>query len=79
ISCPAANQPYGDFDPYDSPLACASQLQAAGVKFALANPDSAGIANLPNSAGVLCAFGLSPKDALRAITLSPAEIFGVAD
>lgn len=78
-SCPAANEAYGEFDPYDTPLACASVLQDAGVKFALSNPDSASIGNLANGAGMLCAFGLSQKDALRAITLSPAEIFGVSD
>ena len=78
-SCPGANQAYGEFDPYDSPLASASVLQEAGVKFALSGNDSAGIANLANSAGMLCAFGLSQKDALRTITLSPAEIFGVSD
>jgi imidazolonepropionase-like amidohydrolase len=34
---------------------------------------------LPYHAATAIGFGLSPEDALRAITLSPAEIFGVAN
>ena len=35
--------------------------------------------NLPYHAATAAAYGLTPDEAIRAITLSPAEIFGVAD
>jgi imidazolonepropionase-like amidohydrolase len=72
--------PSREDDPYDANYSAASKLSAAGVRFAITsgepNPD---VRNLPYVAGMAAAFGLSPQDALRAVTLSPAEIFGVAD
>lgn len=68
--------------PYDSAYALPGQLQAAGVQFAIAGDGRFGastVRNLPNHAAAAVAFGLSEADALRAITLTPAEIFGVAD
>jgi imidazolonepropionase-like amidohydrolase len=35
--------------------------------------------NLPYEAGAAAAFGLPPEEALKAVTLYPAQIFGVAD
>lgn len=78
-SCPAANQPYGDLDPYDASLVAPSLMAKAGIRFALQVGDSSGIQNLPWAAGMLCANGLSPSSALRSVTLSAAEILGVAD
>lgn len=67
-------------DPYDVNYAAAGKLAAAGVRFALTSGDGGAEArNLPYVAGMAAAFGLAPEAALRAVTLSPAEIFGVAD
>jgi imidazolonepropionase-like amidohydrolase len=71
-------------DPYDAPYTNAAKLQAAGVKFAIQSggggPDEATAArNLPFEAGTAAAFGLSEADALKSITLAPAEILGMAD
>ena len=37
------------------------------------------VRNLPYVAGMAAAFGLSKDDALKSVTLWPAQIFGVAD
>jgi imidazolonepropionase-like amidohydrolase len=72
-------------DPYDAPFTLPARLRQAGVRFAIAGEGSGspgGAANarsLPYHAGAAVAYGLSPQDALRAITLSAAEILGVAD
>jgi imidazolonepropionase-like amidohydrolase len=72
--------PQRDDDPYDANYSAAAKLHDAGVKFAISSgePDP-DIRNLPYVAGMAAAFGLDPDAALRAVTLSPAEIFGVAD
>jgi len=72
--------PGGADDPYDINYSAPGKLAAAGVKFAIAsgspNPD---IRNLPFVAGMAGAFGLSKEDALKSVTLWPAQIFGVGD
>jgi imidazolonepropionase-like amidohydrolase len=71
--------PRRDSDPYDAAYANAAVLQKAGVPFAIVSDDDAFSRNLPYQAAMARAFGLAPESALRAITLSPAEILGVAD
>lgn len=71
--------PRRDSDPYDAAYANAALLQKAGVRFAIVSDDDAFSRNLPYQAAMARAFGLAPDAALRAITLSPAEILGVAD
>ena len=68
--------------PYDSSYSLPSELKAAGIPFSIASGGQFGasfVRNLPYQAAAAVGFGLSHEDALRAITLSPAEIFGVAD
>ena len=71
--------PSRESDPYDAPYANAAALQRAGVRFAIVSDDSENVRNLPYEAAMAAAYGLSEEQALRAITLSPAEIFGAAD
>jgi imidazolonepropionase-like amidohydrolase len=68
------------WEPYDAAYAAAGILHQAGVKVAIGGgPDPSQARNLPFNAAMAAAFGL-PKDvALRAVTLTPAEILGVAD
>jgi imidazolonepropionase-like amidohydrolase len=67
-------------EPYDELYENAAKLHQAGVKFCISTGDTgAHVRDLPYHAGMAAAFGLDPKDALRAITLSPAEIMGVGD
>src|SRR5690606_7514985 len=67
-------------DPYDAAFTLPVRLQAAGIRFAIASNERDGnMRNLPHHAATAAAHGLSREASLRAITLSPAEIFGVAD
>jgi imidazolonepropionase-like amidohydrolase len=66
-------------DPYDAAYANPAALHQAGVRFAIVSDDASQSRNLPYEAAMARAFGLPADAALRAITLSPAEIFGVAD
>lgn len=67
-------------DSYDVNFSAPAKLAAAGVRFAITSGDAGSEArNLPYVAGMAAAFGLSSTDALKAVTLAPAEIFGVAD
>jgi imidazolonepropionase-like amidohydrolase len=75
----SADAPINDHDPYDTPRALPSLLAREGVKFCFQTEENAGSMNLPFRAGQHCAYGLSHEDAIRALTLSAAEILGVAD
>ncbi len=68
--------------PYDDPYTLPKRLQAAGIQYCISAGGrfgANGIRNLPYNAATAAAFGLTPQEALRAITLSPAEILGVSD
>ena len=54
-------------------------LAEAGVKFALSSPTDETICDLQFVAGHAVSQGLSPEEALKAITITPAEILGIAD
>lgn len=55
----------------------ASVLHKHGVKFAIASFSAHDVRNLPYMAGLAAAYGLPRGEALKAITIRPAEIFGV--
>lgn len=57
----------------------AAALAKAGVKFALIPPEDPAPRDLLFLAAAAVRNGMSEKDALAAVTLSPAEILGVAD
>jgi imidazolonepropionase-like amidohydrolase len=74
------NMPLREDDPYDSLFENASKLQAAGVRFCISTGDSgAHVRDLPFHAGMAAAYGLPRAEALKAVTLYPAQILGVAD
>lgn len=75
----SANAPANDWDPYDTPMALPALLQRAGVKYCFMTEDNSGSFNLPVRVGQSCAYGLKPAEAIRAMTLSAAEILGVSD
>jgi len=54
-------------------------LHAAGVRVAFGTNSVADVRNLPYHAAKAVAFGLPPDEGLRAVTLRPAEILGLAD
>jgi imidazolonepropionase-like amidohydrolase len=76
---PVLRMPNREDDPYDAAFANAGLLAKAGVKIAFQTTDSAHSRDLPYHAGMAAAFGLPKDEALKAVTIYPAEIFGVAD
>ncbi|MHC4655083.1 MAG: amidohydrolase family protein [Planctomycetota bacterium] len=54
-------------------------LAKAGVKFAITSPTDETIPDLQFIAGYAVSRGLSPEDALKAVTITPAEILGLAN
>lgn len=74
------NLPVRGDDAYDFLFEAPAKLQQAGVKFAISTGDGgAEVRDLPYHAGIAGAFGLSKDDALKSVTLYPAQILGVAD
>jgi imidazolonepropionase-like amidohydrolase len=72
--------PRREDDPYDVNYSSPSKLQKAGVRFAITSGDEGAEArNLPYTAGMAAAFGLPKAEALKSVTLYPAQILGVAD
>ena len=69
------------FEPIHLPYKLPFLLKQAGVQFCLNTiigyPHDGNIRNLPNEAMRAAAYGLNKSEALRAITLSTAEILGV--
>src|SRR5215216_4087686 len=76
---PVLRMPNREDDPYDAAFANAGLLSKAGVKIAFQTLDSAHVRDLPYHAGMAAAFGLPKEEALKAVTIYPAEIWGVAD
>jgi imidazolonepropionase-like amidohydrolase len=71
-------------DPYDGPYANPARLHEAGVTIAIKSgargPNQAtATRNLPYEAAIAVAYGLPEDAALKAVTLTPAQILGVAD
>lgn len=76
---PVLEMPPNEDDPYDTAFANAGRLFKAGVKIAFQTLSSAEARDLPYHAGMAAAFGLPKEEALKAVTINPAEILGVAD
>ena len=72
--------PTRSYEPYDEGMSLAAKLQAAGVRFCVSDGGgSTNDRNLPYEAAMAAAFGLPREEALKSITLYPAQILGVAD
>ena len=69
----------GSFSTIDSTFADAARLDAAGVEVGIVSGSSHNSRNLSIEAGRAVAAGLPWERALRAITLTPARAFGVAN
>jgi imidazolonepropionase-like amidohydrolase len=64
---------------YDAVYRLPAELHKRGVKIAFASYDAHNARNLPYAAGYAVAWGLPYEEALKALTINPAEIWGVAD
>ena len=81
---PSMQMPSARNDPYDAPYANAARLHEAGIRFCIKAVDSGpgsatSTRNLPYQAAMAVAYGLPPEEGLKAVTLYPAQILGVAD
>jgi len=66
-------------DAYEAAMALPAEFYKAGVKFAFGTFTNQFIRNLPFEAAAAVAFGLPQDEALKAVTINPAEIWGVSD
>jgi imidazolonepropionase-like amidohydrolase len=64
---------------YDAVYSLPAQLYKRGVKIVFASYSAHNVRNLPDAAGFATAFGLPHDEALKAITINAAEVWGVAD
>ncbi|MGH7567581.1 MAG: amidohydrolase family protein [Gemmatimonadales bacterium] len=79
---PVLIQPLDNIPSYDAlgvRYENAALLARAGVKIVLMETDTHNSRNLRQQAGNAVSYGLPWDQALRAVTLAPAEVFGVAD
>jgi imidazolonepropionase-like amidohydrolase len=76
---PVLSLPLEEDDAYDRLLSQPAELAAAGVKFAFASFDNSFARRLGQNAANAVAYGLPYDEALKAVTLYPAQIFGLAD
>ena len=71
--------PLDEDDPYDAIYTLPADLHRAGILFAFATFDSSAVRNLPYQAAASVPFGLEREDALKAVTINAAKIWGVED
>jgi imidazolonepropionase-like amidohydrolase len=76
---PTLTEPLEDDDAYDRLLTQPAELASAGVKFAFGSFDNSFARRLGQQAANAVAYGLAYDEALKAVTLYPAQIFGLAD
>ncbi|MGA3236359.1 MAG: amidohydrolase family protein [Bryobacteraceae bacterium] len=66
-------------DAYEAAMMLPEEFYKAGVKFAFGTFTNEFVRNLPFQAAAAVAFGLPQDEALKAVTINPAEIWGVSD
>ena len=74
---PVLSIPRRASDRYDKAYANPGLLRKAGVDVAIRTRQSANVRNLPFNAGFAAAYGMGREEALRSVTIVPAQIFGV--
>lgn len=68
-----------DNERYDAVYSLPGELVKRGVKIAFASYESHQVRNLPYAAGYAVAYGLPYDEAMKALTINAAEIWGLAD
>lgn len=72
------SSPFSNDDPYDDLFEAPSKMKKAGILFCISTGDNgANVRELPYQAGLASAFGLSSEEALKSVTLYPAQILGI--
>lgn len=76
---PTMAMPQERDDPYDAAFANPVHLQRAGVRFCIRSEGGSNSRNLPYQAAMAVSYGLPAEEGLKAVTLYPAQILGVAE
>jgi len=71
--------PENEDGPYDQAESLPGEVFKSGVKFAFATFNNEFVRNLPYNAARAVAYGLPYDEALKALTINAAEIWGVSD
>lgn len=79
LAGPVLTIPARETDRYDKAYANPGLMAKAGVQVAIKSGETENTRNLPYHAGFAAAYGMDRDAALRAVTIEPARIFGVAD
>ncbi|WP_339880708.1 amidohydrolase family protein [uncultured Algoriphagus sp.] len=79
VTGPIQALPTRESDRYDAAYANAGKMAKAGVKVAIRTNGEENVRNLPFFAAFAAAYGMGKEEAWKAVTITPAEIFGVAD
>ncbi|KXK38813.1 MAG: amidohydrolase family protein [Saprospiraceae bacterium] len=77
ITGPVLSLPHRENDRYDAAYTNAAKMAKAGVKVALRTNNAENTRNLPFNAGFAAAYGMGVDEALKAVTMNAAEIFGI--
>jgi imidazolonepropionase-like amidohydrolase len=76
---PTLALPVTEDDSYDQPFSTPSQLYKAGIRFAFASFSNQFSRDLPYQAAAAVPFGLPKEEAMKAVTINAAQIWGVED
>ena len=80
IAEPVLNTPSRRWEAYDEAYTLPKKLHEAGIAFCISGGGGyENERNLPYQAAMAASYGLPAAEALKAITLYPAQIFGIAD
>lgn len=79
ILSPTLSLPDNEDTPYDREMEQASELHAAGIPIAFSSFGVAFSRRLSQYAGAAVAYGLPHDEALNAVTINAAQMFGLAD
>ncbi len=71
--------PERPYDNYQRPYQNPGLLAEAGVKVLMGSGDTENVRNILYNAGYAATYGLGKEEALKALTINPAEVWGVAD
>jgi imidazolonepropionase-like amidohydrolase len=76
---PTHTLPMDRDDPYDRSYTTPALLYQAGIRFCIGTFSSRNARNLPYEAAAAVPFGLPKEEAYKAVSLSTAQIFGIAN
>jgi imidazolonepropionase-like amidohydrolase len=79
ITGPMLSIPTRQSDRFDASYTNPGKMAKAGVKVVIRSNDAENTRNLPFNAGFAAAYGMGKEEALKAVTINAAEVFGIAD